>query len=217
MPDPVTPETPPANEPANTAPKPPAAPPDYAALQADFAKTQEQLKQAVSAIAAMQAEQQAKETPPPPPEPEITPEFQTQAQAWFQKQIAPFLQEMRATVQAQAGWQAGQQLRQAAQEIDLPAELETEVQNLMAAYANGGKPINHQTALAHVLGNREIQRLKQEMATRRAKSQFNGAILPTFSGGGGLPNLTPNGVKRPADNDIAGWAKFADDHDMPLS
>lgn len=207
------PEQPPTPEPA-TAPAP-APQQDYAALQAAFAENQEKLKQAVAAIAAIQAERQPQQTQPEPTP--ITPEFEAQAQSFFRTQLAPFLQDIRGQIQAMGGWQGGQQLRQLTSELDAPSDVEVEATKLMNDYAHAGRPISHLTAVRHVLGIREENRLRQEAVTRRAKGAFNSSMLPAFSGSGGLPNLQPQTTQRPKDNDILGWQKFYEDNDMPLS
>ena len=77
---------------------------------------------------------------------------------------------------------------------------------------------DRQTAVTQVVGQERIQQMRQETVTKRSKQQFNTALMPTFTGAGGLPNLQPlNGQQRPKDNDILGWKKFADENDMPLS
>lgn len=202
--------------PAPEAPKPEAPQQDYAALQAEFQKTQEQLKQAVSAIAAMQAERQAPQAQPQP-EPELTPEFAAQAETFFKRQLAPFLQQMDQRFAQLAGWQGQQQAQQLNQETELPDAIQTEARALMQQYAQAGRPIAYETAVTHVVGNREIARMRQEAANKRAQRQFNSALLPAFGGAGGLPNLQPvNGTARPKDNDIQGWLKAAAENDLPL-
>jgi len=215
----MEPKTPadPAADPNAPTPTPAAAPaPD---LQKQFEALQKQHEQAMAALAAIQASQPQNQPPAPAPEPEaqLTPEFQQMAATFFKRELAPFLQDMRQQLQAAQGWQSGQQLRQLSQEIELPSEVETEIGNLMHQYAQAGRPISHQTATRHILGLREEQRLRQEAITRRSKQQFNTSMMPAFSGSGGLPNLQPLNGQRPKDNDIQGWAKFAEDHDMPLS
>lgn len=197
----------------------PAAAPaqvDVEALKAEFAKTQEQLKQAVTALAAMQAAQPPAPAQQEPQGPELDPDFRAKASHFFKTELAPFLQQIDQRMAQLGGWQNGQQLRQTAQEINLPSELENEAANLMAQYANAGRPISHQTAVRHILGIREENRLRQEAANQRAKTQFNSALMPAFTGGGGLPNLQPVNGQRPKDNDILGWAQLANQNDLPL-
>jgi hypothetical protein len=213
--DPAAPENQqPANEPAQPAEAPKV---DVVALQAELAKNREQLAQAAAALAAIQADRQAPANQPPQEQvPEVDPALRAQFAHLVKTEMGPMFQQVMQHVQQLSGWRSGQELRQVAQEIDLPTELETEVQNLMGQYANAGRPISHQTALANVLGMREMNRMRQEAQNKRAKSHFNTSIMPAFSGAGGLPNLQPLNGQRPKDNDIAGWAQLADTNDLPL-